>query len=199
MSYFINRHFNEMVEDSASDTDTDMTVDSEDLCVSGKNDIVLCEIFNPYIHGFTKQSDRNILGHFLVIGRYSLESIIEDETSIFSITYTINSLISNIRNLIENPKFSRHPWIRNYKQIASRNDYIRPEIAQCIMLNGDEKVAILKTFWLRIVQRAWKKVFRARRRVINQRMTLYSLGWRQIHGRWPDHCLNIPTIHGMLA
>ena len=201
-----NSYFDNAVDDtgsgsgSGSDTDTDVTVESEDLNHFSKNDIILCEIFNPHMHGFTRESDRSVLGHFLVIGRYSVESIVEDETSIFSITYAINNTISNIRNLlIEHPKFTQHPLIRNYKQIALRNNYIRPEIAQCIMLNGNETVAILKTFWIRIVQRAWKKVFQARCIVRNQRMSIYSLGWRQIYGCWPDNCRTMPSIYGMLG
>jgi hypothetical protein len=37
---------------------------------------------------------------------------------------------------------------------------IQPEIAECIILSGGEFVAILKTFWIRIIQRKWKKVFK---------------------------------------
>jgi len=38
---------------------------------------------------------------------------------------------------------------------------LHPEIAECIILTGGETVAILKTFWIRIIQRKWKKVFRS--------------------------------------
>lgn len=198
-NYIPNRYLNDE-DDSVSETDTNITIESENPDFSGKNDLILCEIFNPCMHGFTTESDRNVLGHFLVIGRYSMESMIQEDSSIFSMKYVINSIHSNIRNLlIENPRFAKHPWIRNYKEIVLRDDYIRPEIAECIMLKGDEKVAILKTFWIRIVQRAWKKLFQARCLVRNKRMELYSLAWRQIYGKWPDSCVSMPTIHGILC
>ena len=78
-------------------------------------------------------------------------------------------MLSNIRCVME--QYPDHPWIRNYKKLILRDDYIRPEIAQCILLKGDEKVAILKTVWLRIIQRAWKKIFQERCRVRSQRET----------------------------
>ena len=38
---------------------------------------------------------------------------------------------------------------------------LQPEIAECIILSGEETIAILKTFWIKIIQRKWKKVFKS--------------------------------------
>ena len=179
--------------ESDSETESDITLDSEDETF-GKNTLVLCEIFHPSLHGFTRESDKTVLGHFLVIGPADL---IHENTSVFSTRYTVQNMLSNIRCVME--QYPDHPWIRNYKKLILRDDYIRPEIAQCILLKGDEKVAILKTVWLRIIQRAWKKIFQERCRVRSQRMTIYSLGWRQLYGTWPSSCASMPTIHGMLS
>jgi len=178
-----------------SETDSDLTVDSEEDNF-GKNTLVLCEIFHPALHGFTRESDKTVLGHFLVIGPADLTNE-NTSVSVFSTRYTIQNMLSNIRCIME--QYPDHQWIRNYKKLILRDDYIRPEIAECILLKGDEKVAILKTVWLRIVQRAWKKIFQERCRIRSQRMTIYSIGWRQIHGTWPKTCSYMPTIHGMLS
>ena len=133
--------------------------DEDETYNFGKNDIVLCELFNPYIHGFTNESDRNVLTHYLVIGKYSRidsSALREDVIRVFE----------NIGRFIYHPKYGRHPRIRNYKNIALKSDYIRPEIAECIYLSGDECVAVLKTFWIRLVQRNWKRVFQERCRMI---------------------------------
>jgi len=181
--------------DSCSETDSDLTIDETEESFS-KNSLVLCEIFHPSLHGFTRESDKTVLGHFLVIGPADL--IFENtNVSVFSTRHAIQNILLNIRRIIE--QCPEHPQIRNYKQIILRDDYIRPEIAQCILLKGDEKVAILKTVWLRIIQRAWKKIFQERCRVRSQRMTLYSIGWKQLYGTWPPNCNFMPTIHGMLS
>jgi hypothetical protein len=163
-----------------SEAENDHVISESDETHSfGKNNIVLCELFNPYIHGFTHESDRNILSHYLVIGKYSTI----DSPGIYE---EINNIYENIDRLfINDPRFCRHPRIRNYKNIASKFDYIKPEIAECIYLSGDECVAVLKTFWLRLVQRAWKRVFQERCRMIETRSNI-------------DHSI-LPSIRGMLV
>jgi hypothetical protein len=150
--------------------------DSGETYSFGKNNIVLCELFNPYIHGFTNESDRNVLCHYLVIGKYS---------TIYSpcIYEDINHVYENMDRLfLLDPRFCRHPRIRNYKNIASKIDYIRPEIAECIYLSGDECVAVLKTFWLRLVQRTWKRVFQERCRMIETGINTDSIVLPSIRG-----------------
>jgi hypothetical protein len=55
---------------------------------------------------------------------------------------------------------------------------LHPEIAECIILTGGETVAILKTFWIRIIQRKWKKVFRS---------YMWNQYLRQLKGLHPTH------------
>ena len=54
---------------------------------------------------------------------------------------------------------------------------IQPEIAECIILTGGEYVAILKTFWIKIIQRTWKKVFR---------LNMWNQYLRQLKGLTPN-------------
>ena len=50
-----------------------------------------------------------------------------------------------------------HPIIRNYLHIRKRG--LRIEISENILLQSGEKVSIIKTMWIRIIQRKWKKVY----------------------------------------
>ena len=180
--------------DSTFDSDSDLDSDSDvESIENNKTGLVLCELFHPAMHGFTNESDPNVLGHYLVIGAYPC-----DFSASFSMTQVINNFQRNIRELLQHPRFGVHPWIRNYKEIAVRNDYIRPEIATCVMLNGDEKVAIIKTFWVRLIQRTWKKVFQERCRKLALRRGFNALQFREMHGLWPDSCGVLPGLRGML-
>jgi hypothetical protein len=50
------------------------------------------------------------------------------------------------------------------------------EIAQPVVLEpGGECVAIIKTFWIRLIQRRWKRVFAERRRRLAQLLKPYGL------------------------
>jgi hypothetical protein len=57
-----------------------------------------------------------------------------------------------------NPKFIKKDIKFYSKQL---DKILQPEIAECIILSGEETVAILKTFWIKIIQRKWKKVFKS--------------------------------------
>ena len=76
-----------------------------------------------------------------------------------------------------------HPTIRNYRKVT--NKYIRLEIIQADVLTGQEEVAYLKTFWLRIIQRRWKKIYKARKELLRQRSQIQALQERQRTGQWP--------------
>lgn len=87
-----------------------------------------------------------------------------------------------------------HPTIRNYFNIISSENYITPQIGYKVYLSGNECVAILKTFWLRIVQRCWKRVYKARKEMMKQNNILKLLRLREIS---PNYHIREPTIHGM--
>jgi hypothetical protein len=90
----------------------------------------------------------------------------------------------------------KHPFIRNYRRIVLRPEYIQPEIAECIILSSGESVAILKTFWIRIIQRAWRRVLLERKVVLEKRSTPGELYYRQTRGKWS--CA-MPGLYGMLG
>jgi len=115
-----------------------------------KNTLVLCEIFHSHKYGKDESSDENIEKHFIVFYSYIYKGI-----KSFS---TINKDIKFIkRNQIIMYEPS-HTYIRNYNHI--NKNILNIQIAEKVILKGGECVAILKTFWIRIIQRTWKKIFR---------------------------------------
>jgi len=187
---------------------------------NSKFNIVVCEIYNPNIHGIDENSDPEIQGHYLAhyvcdydyslvkTGPYVSDSDETDDeeedddddentSSIYEIIDSFKEHISN--DIIPNNNRSIHPFIRNYKTIISNEHYIKPEIAKCVYLKGDECVAILKTFWLRIVQRTWKRIFKEKKATIALRLTPKSLNYRERNGKWPLNCCRLPRLKGMLS
>jgi len=75
----------------------------------------------------------------------------------------------------------------------------RIEIAECFYLPSQECVSILKTFWLKIIQRKWKNIMRDRENIIRKRCHPNSLIYREIYGKWPINCSYYPSLRGMLA
>lgn len=72
-----------------------------------------------------------------------------------------------------------------YKNIYSFNNNI--EIMQLyINSETDSYNVVLKTVWLRIFQRKWKKWNAEKKATIKHRMKLSSLKYFEINGRWPS-------------
>jgi len=185
--------------------------------------LLLCELHHPSLHGKTHDSDPYIETHYLVYDRYdpitgiayvSLENNEDYDTdneydSDSSSNYSNNTLIKlndDIKILRQKYKYisnhqllTSHPTITNYTSIINKRNYIKPEIGTYIILPTQEAITILKTFWLRIIQKKWKKVFIERKNIIRQRFNITNLSLREIYGRWPESCFNLPGIRGILS
>jgi hypothetical protein len=191
-----------------------------------KYNLLLCELHHPGIHGKTNNSAANIETHFLIHDRfdghgYPIKNMDEDEdgeedtedetededeedgaTDYYD--YNITSVMAFLKNQYSDPAnfnlryFETHPTIRNYRNIINNSNYIKPEIGEYIVLPTQEAVAILKTFWLRILQRKWKNVFKERLNIIKMRSNPICVYARQITGKWPPYCSHLPGLRGML-
>lgn len=73
------------------------------------------------------------------------------------------------------------------------------DIMQLHILNDGTYSVIIKTFWLKLIQRKWKKIYQIRRRVLENRLEFSSLYHREIHGDWPVHMRTMPGLHGLMA
>jgi hypothetical protein len=174
--------------------------------------LVLCELHFIPIHGKNETSDPNIETHYLLYSRYNpfLENNWisyytpnddedddedddddDDEEYLMFDLYNLRCLLK--ANLAFEQYFGPHPCIRSYYKICEeRNRYVNPEIGQVIDLPTGESVVIIKTIWLRIIQRKWKKIIDQRKQITQ---SYKSIKFREIHGTWPQP---LPTLHGML-
>jgi len=75
---------------------------------------------------------------------------------------------------------------------------LKLHIAECVYLPSGHCVGILKTFWISIIQRAWKKICKTRKTINNLRSNPSSVYYRELHGKWPDNCKDWPKLRGML-
>jgi len=129
-----------------------------------------------------------------------------------------HNLLRNYSNIIESPKYLNleigklyyykknfcrlslpHNLLRNYSNIIESPKYLNLEIGKLYYLKGNECVCVLKTFWLRLVQRAWKKIYKMRQIILQYRRRPDSLFYKQFSGKWPENCSYIPSIKGMLV
>ncbi len=187
---------------------------------NNKYNLVLCEIHFTPIHGKTKDSDKYIENHFLVISKINPHNgklLIPDENGNYvddedsdedddeeELLPQVDQLICTYKYLYEellDDNFIgqyNHNTIRNYENIIRSRIFLRPQIAECIKLPTEENICILKTFWINIIIRAWKKAFMKKKELENKRNSPRSLRYRECFGVWPDYCRSLPSIRGLL-
>ena len=172
-----------------------------------KNNYILCELYYKPLHGNT-----SLEGHYLVIGKFDpfTENILEDYTEYetddeYESDIDDNNEMPNIRNIsnLYRENYIRmlnssvcvnraHTVIRNYISIISSHNYFCPQIAQCIVLPTQETVAIIKTIWIKMIQRTWKKIFLQRKKMIHQLIISSNYYIK------PHIIKTLPGIKGML-
>jgi hypothetical protein len=131
---------------------------------------------------------------------YDTDAESDDESTNMLMNIDLVEKLYNERYEPSNFQYNaQHPTIRNYHYIISRPNYIKKEIAQCIELPTLERIAIIKTLWIKLIQRKWKKVFKQRQQIMKTRMRPYSLYNREITGKWESNCVKLPGLKGMLS
>ena len=165
--------------------------------------IILTELYYGHIHG-NPQLD----GQYLVVCKFhpftyvlmseeGMENEEYDDDEDEDGTSTNMDSISrfyreNYRGLMSNSSLPPHSTIRNYKKIVLSNEYLSPQIAQCIILPTQETIAIIKTIWIKIIQRTWKKVYNNRKKILNHNILTNKFYLKGNNMR------ELPGIRGML-
>jgi len=114
--------------------------------------------------------------------------------------YIINKIIKSyntqINSITNIPSYS---IVKNYENIVKNSNYIKPQIAENIVLESGHTICIIKTIWLKLIQRTWKKIYALRKATIAKRCKYESIRFREITGRWPKDFIHFPSLNGMIS
>ena len=66
------------------------------------------------------------------------------------------------------------------------------DIMQLVIID-DMYTVLIKTFWLKVIQRKWKKIFKLRKTVLNLRKTVTCQNYFRINGRYPYGATFLPN------
>jgi hypothetical protein len=131
------------------------------------NCIGICELYHPDLHGTLEGTDceEDIYKSYLCMHLVEYPKSSDDDPMWW-----------------ECPTRTRvnaqaHPYIRHYRSVSEGP---RIEIVTTTTTDSGHCVAVLKTLWLRIFQRKWKKHYRA----LIARGNPRSLLQRSVYGKW---------------
>jgi len=73
------------------------------------------------------------------------------------------------------------------------------DIMQLFILDDYTYTVVIKTHWLRIIQRHWKTIYSQRKYCLNKRKQIRTLMYFERNGRYPYDCDFMPGLPGMLS
>lgn len=103
---------------------------------------------------------------------------------------------------VTNRTFFRFPYdevlkyLYYYSVFHIRNPKI--EIIQIYILN-EAYITVKKTYWLKLIQRHWRKVITEKKRIMMKRGNIVSMNHFAVRGRWPEGLNSFPRLKGMLS
>ena len=173
-----------------TDTDTDITTDEDETDDDFETDITY-EIFHLDA-GFLDSEKTN--GQY-ILGIYTFQQnhFTQQNEILFASGISPGTFFKYSYDDIKK-------YLMYYSIYFSFMDVSFPkiEIIQLQINNEGMYLAVLKTFWLRIIQRKWKKIYQQRKQLLNKRGLFKIQNHFQIWGKYPEGYNYFPNIHGMM-
>lgn len=88
-------------------------------------------------------------------------------------------------------------YLQHYSSLMLRTPKL--EIMQLHITDDEIYSIVIKTHWLRLVQRNWKRVFRERTEIIRRRMKIESLRIYELTSKFPYGLRTMPGLNGMMS
>jgi hypothetical protein len=113
--------------------------------------LAICELHIPDLHRYMGFTETTITSHYMITSIIGIDNFYndgyKDDISILKECYLM--------------------WL--YPPEVRERSINIPEY-----FGNVEMVAIIKTFWLRLIQRIWKRIFRERKNIIRMRKLFYK-------------------------
>jgi hypothetical protein len=101
--------------------------------------------------------------------------------------YILNKLYQAFTQQVEAKSIDTmrvNPYISNIIDILSKPNYVKIELVERVYLETGEAVAIIKTHWIRLIQRRWKKYLRDRNANLR---SISHIRERELRGNVPQY------------
>jgi hypothetical protein len=212
----------ETISDTESETGSDYTSEDSDIIMQqsgdeeseySDGDIFLTSPFDDSYDHIYEQDEEHVLSDKMhntyYIGKcYKFQENIED-------TYSNEHIFLSIS--VSPTTFFRHSYLditnylnvfgsfncfNYYNNIFNRNRNQGTDIMKAIVIEDHNNyklyTVVLKTHWIRLIQRHWRKIYKQQSYIIRQRCKIQNMRYREIHGYYPKHINRLPLLNGML-
>ena len=86
-------------------------------------------------------------------------------------------------------------YLHDYSIFATNSNI---DIMKLFILDDHTYTVVIKTYWLKIIQRHWKKIYSQRKYCISRRKQIKTMMYVERNGMYPYDCYSMPGLQGML-
>ena len=86
-------------------------------------------------------------------------------------------------------------YLHDYSIFATNSNI---DIMKLFILDDHTHTVVIKTYWLKIIQRHWKKIYSQRKYCISRRRQIKTMMYVEGNGMYPYDCQSMPGLQGML-
>lgn len=171
--------------------------------------IARCELYSQKRHGPLNGKCKVMESQILCIERITPDELCSFAQEILwkdIVYFIVNNVamkdIKNVFSMSENRlSINMSNWCEFYRSTRGLVDDPHFDKLHLIELkpivdeNNEEWFScVIKTHWLIVIQRTWKKIFKKREEIIKKRTEFNNLRYREIHGTWPPSLHHLPTL-----
>jgi hypothetical protein len=183
------------ISDSDSDNDNDNNIEN----VSTTSESILIE-FDEYSDD---EEDQYTIDEIYTDEQSFLDSEKQNGKYYIGLAKHMKSRQILLLNTISTKTFYKYSYIHVLKYLyyysIVRLYQPRVEIMKLYILNDGTYSVVLKTHWIRLIQRHWRKALLMRKQIMKKQMHLSSLYHREIYGRFPYGMNKIPMLSGLMS
>ena len=184
-----------------TDAETESTYDTESLSDSRYDDI---HDIRDDEYELGMDDDMNVFDAIYFTDRYFLDEPKEHGTYYLGNISYVNSQL--LMELAVSPstffRFSYKKICRYVRSYSISSHWLYPtsqiDIFVLDIHDGCYRT-ILKTIWLRLIQRHWKKVYQERMKVIQLRKRWDTQRYFELRGKYPIGANYLPGLHGLMS
>jgi hypothetical protein len=185
---------------NGNDSDTmSISSDSDNYNLSISNESIIIE-FDEYSDD---EEDDDIIDEIYSREQLFLDSEKQDGQYYIGLSKYMKCQNILLLNSISTTSFYKYSYIHvlKYLYYYSLVRLYQPnvEIMKLYILNDGTYSVVLKTHWIRLIQRHWRKALQIREHIMKKQMLVRSLYYREIHGKFPYGLNNMPMLTGLMS
>mgnify|MGYP006130159745 CR=1 FL=1 len=155
--------------------------------------LALVEPYLPVKHGILNKENDSMYGKYLIIDQIDMKEFYNKMPDVLLDVEMIRKMYkTQLQKLKTDQNITQlHPFIKNYEKIVTNPNNFQLQLIEPVTISTGPNewdnyyTAVIKTHWIRLIQRRWRETLKKR---IQARKNVKNLQIRETTGSWTEEC-----------